>query len=152
MGVGVAPAMDNAAVVLGNFLMKMAWHEYRRFSRELSAHQLTLPQFQTLLVIRENNPKCTMGHLACETRQVSATMTGIVDRLVDQGLVERWRQSDDRRKVVVRLTESGQAKVDSVLSARRSQMAGILDQLDEPTRHSLALSLKQYVQVLEGTQ
>lgn len=152
MGFSPARSVEDAITVLENFTMKMAWYEFRRFSRELSAHELTFPQFHTLAVIKENNVKCTMGHLADETRQVSATMTGIIDRLVERGLVERFRQPDDRRKVLVRLTEAGHAKLEAVSEVRRSQLASMLRRLDESTRHDLTFSLQQYMDVLETIQ
>ncbi len=37
----------------------------------------------------------------------SATLTGIIDRLEAQGLVQRADQPDDRRAISVRLTEAG---------------------------------------------
>ncbi|MFQ5576757.1 MAG: MarR family winged helix-turn-helix transcriptional regulator, partial [Anaerolineae bacterium] len=89
---------------------------------------------------------------ADETRQVSATMTGIIDRLVERGLVERFRQPDDRRKVLVRLTEAGHAKLEAVSEVRRSQLASMLRRLDESTRHDLTFSLQQYMDVLETIQ
>lgn len=143
-------ATDDTISILEKFMMKMAWYEYRRFSRDLSVHQLTFPQFHTLVVIYENDVKCTMGHLADETNQVSATMTGIIDRLVERGLVERWRHPNDRRKVLVRLTDLGRVKLEVVLKARRRQFASVLGRLDEPTRDRLAFSLRQYMEILEA--
>ena len=149
MSDGVVSQIDDTVAIVENFFMKATWLEYRRFARQLSAHQLTLPQFHALVAIKENNLKCTMGHLADETGQVSATMTGIIDRLVDRKLVERWRPPNDRRKVLVRLTEAGESKLEAVFKARRNQVTSLLTRLDESTRHSLAFSLKEYMQLLE---
>lgn len=142
---------ENTSAVLEDYFMKMVWYEYRRFSRELVAHQLTFAQFHTLVAIKEHNPTCTMGFLADETNQVSATITGIVDRLVEQGLVERWRHPEDRRKVLVRLTPAGENRLEAVFQGRKHQIAGLLDGLDEPTRHNLAFSLSRYMQAVEAT-
>ena len=90
-----------------------------------------------------------MGYLADETKQVSATMTGIIDRLVEQGLVERWRPPEDRRKVLVRLTEAGRLKLNDVLKAKQNDLNNILGHLDEKTRHNLTFSLKQYLDVVD---
>jgi len=152
MDATISPPADDAVATLEQCILKMAWHEYRRFSRALSNHQLTFPQFHTLLVIKENSKKCTMGYLADETNQVSATMTGIIDRLVERGLVERWRHPQDRRKVLVRLTEAGHAKLEDVFQATRSQLADTLTHLDEPTLNNLAFSLKRYMEVLGKVQ
>jgi DNA-binding MarR family transcriptional regulator len=149
MNVSVVEPVEEVVDLLENLMLKIAWYEYRRFSRELSSHELTFPQFHTLVTIYENNVKCTMGYLADETDQVSATMTGIIDRLVERGLVERWRHPRDRRKVLVRLTEAGRLKLQDVFKLRRDQLAIILGQLDAPTCNNLVFSLKQYMQALE---
>jgi len=136
---------------LEDLLIKMAWGEYKRFWRELSNHDLTPSQFQVLAAIKENPVGCSMSFLAAETRQVSATMTGIVDRLVEHGLVERRRNPSDRRRVLVYLTEQGRAKLEAVYQARCLRLSSYLENMDESARHSLALSLKQYLQMLEQT-
>ncbi len=142
---------ENTSAELEDYFIKMVWYEYRRFSRELVAHQLTFAQFHTLIAIKEHNPTCTMGFLADETNQVSATITGIVDRLVEQGLVERWRHPQDRRKVQVRLTEAGANRLEAVFKDRKHQIAGLFNELDEPTRHNLAFTLSRYIQALEDS-
>lgn len=50
----------------------------------------------------------TMTKLAEEAGVAAATMTGIVDKLVGRGLVERQRRQDDRRVVEVTLTPRGE--------------------------------------------
>jgi DNA-binding MarR family transcriptional regulator len=134
---------------LEDLLMKMAWVEYRRFWRELSNYQLTPPQFYTLVAIKESGVGCTMSQLADETNQVSATMTGIIDRLVERGWVKRRRNPEDRRAVLVRLTEAGCAKLEAVYQAKQSVLADCLESMDETSRHNLFFSLKQYLQLIE---
>lgn len=134
---------------LETLLMKMTWVEYKRFWRELSNHKLTPSQFHVLMAIKDHGVGCSMSRLADETNQVSATMTGIVDRLVERGWVERHRNLTDRRTVLVHLTEKGKAKLDTVYQARCSTLADCLENMDEKSRHNLTFSLKQYLQILE---
>src|SRR5690348_3804804 len=65
--------------------------------------QLTMPQMVTLFAIREHGA-CRMGALVESTRQAGGTITGIVDRLIQDGLVARAQAPDDRRAVEVKLT------------------------------------------------
>jgi len=149
MSAVLAPPAEDYVNLLEALMMRVAWDEYRRSSRELSAHELTLAQFHTLVAIKQSNLKCTMGRLADETNQVSATVTGIIDRLVERGFVKRAQHPDDRRKVLVQLTDAGQSKVNEVFHARRDHVNSIVDQLDEPTCHHLTFSLKRYLDLLE---
>jgi DNA-binding MarR family transcriptional regulator len=143
--------VEEDVLMLEELLLKMAWLEYKRFWRELSIHDLTPSQFHTLVAIKENGVGCTMSNLADETNQVSATMTGIVDRLVERGLVERRRYSKDRRRVLVYLTEYGKAKLEAVYRDKCLKLAGCLENLDRDSRHKLTFSLQQYLQILEST-
>ena len=144
------PVEDDVQTLEG-LLLKMAWLEYKRFWRELSNHDLTPSQFHTLVAIKENGVGCTMSNLADETNQVSATMTGIVDRLVERGLVERRRNPKDRRRVFVYLTECGKAKLESVYRDKCLKLAEHLETLDKDSRLKLTFSLQQYLQILEST-
>jgi DNA-binding MarR family transcriptional regulator len=65
-------------------------------------------------------------------------VSGIVDRMVGHGLVERLRDDDDRRLVVVRATSAGHAAVEEIDMVRRRQLARVLEML-EPSEQEAAL-------------
>jgi DNA-binding MarR family transcriptional regulator len=53
-----------------------------------------------------DGPK-SAGQLAVATALTPAATTALVDRLARKGLVERYRGEEDRRQVMVRMTEKG---------------------------------------------
>lgn len=53
-----------------------------------------------------DGPK-TAGQLARATALTPAATTALVDRLARKGLVERYRSDEDRRQVLVRMTDRG---------------------------------------------
>ena len=55
------------------------------------------------------------------------TATGIVNRLEKRGLVQRWRSVQDKRVMVVRITEQGRAQVASVVDAVGSMMGRVFE-------------------------
>ena len=64
------------------------------------------------------------------------TMTGLIDRLEKQGLVTRSRDDDDRRLVLVRLTDAGRATVavlDVHITERLTHMLQALEVEDRDT-------------------
>ena len=69
---------------------------------------------------------CRMSELAEATQQSAGTLTGIVDRLIDDELVERVRDEDDRRVVQVTLTSNGINRLAKVEAARHEDMTHIL--------------------------
>ncbi len=100
-----------------------------RFMRQLSQYGLTMPQFFVLKAISRSEQERAMRELARETHQVSATVTGIVDRLVRDGLVERHRDSEDRRVVLVCLTPAGRELVERVSDTNRATIEGWLSRV-----------------------
>ena len=146
----ISSPVEKYAHQLESLMTKMTWLEHRRFSRELSNYQLTPPQFHTLLAIKKKNSHCTMGCLASETQQVCATITGIVDRLVERGWVTRYRNPKDRRTVLVYLTSDGHAKLDEVHQAQHHRLVDVVKNLDEQTCLNLTFSVQQYIHALEA--
>lgn len=56
--------------------------------------------------------------------------TGLVDRMEERGFVERVRVPDDRRVVLVRITETGRRMVDDIEVLRAETLRTVLDRLD----------------------
>jgi DNA-binding MarR family transcriptional regulator len=67
--------------------------------------------------------------------------TGLIDRMAERGLVERVRVPDDRRVVLVRLSEGGQAQLDELEVLRRDLLQKILGRLDATQLKRLSQSL-----------
>ncbi|TDS72828.1 MarR family winged helix-turn-helix transcriptional regulator [Comamonas sp. JUb58] len=71
---------------------------------------LGLTQAQWIPVLHLASGKAhTSADLARRTLQTPGAMTRLVDRLVDKGIIERERSTDDRRVVSLRLTDEGLA-------------------------------------------
>jgi DNA-binding MarR family transcriptional regulator len=114
-------------VALDQVIRTIMWQAQKQSIQTLSRPHidLTMPQMMTLYAIREAHI-CRMSELAEVTQQSAGTLTGIVDRLIDDGLVDRVRDAEDRRVVQVTLTLKGREKLDCLEQARRSDMAHIL--------------------------
>jgi DNA-binding MarR family transcriptional regulator len=108
---------------------------------------LTMPQMVTLLVIRQYG-SCRMGTLVEATRQSGGTVTGIVDRLIQDGLVERSHASDDRRAVEVRLTAEGEERAQRVIAARHEDMYRILGGFNDEQLSDFANLLRMFTEAL----
>ena len=124
----------------------------RRFARDLSRHGLTFPQFMTLLSLERSGESCRMGPLAEATMQSAASMTAIVDRLLERGLVERRRDPKDRRSVVVSLTEIGREVLNRVRADRRHAVKQALAQLGPGEQSRLLETLDKMIHLLEETE
>lgn len=112
-------------------IMQISWLSQRQFMQLLDDERfrLTLPQFYTLLHLHQTAAECKMSDLAEATHQSAASLTGVVDRLLEKNLVERTRHERDRRQVMVVVTPRGAEMIAAIKEARREQMQAALAHL-----------------------
>lgn len=107
-------------------------------------HATTLPRFDVLAALWRAGAGLRMSELSGVLRVSNGNVTGIVDRLVNEGLVERCPVEGDRRAMLVRLTARGRAQfeaqaadhetwVDELLAAvapeEVDELVGLLDRM-----------------------
>lgn len=68
----------------------------------------------------------------------SASATVLVDRLERAGYVRRERDPADRRRIVLAVTETTAARSNAAVQPLVEALTAITDELDEPTRRSVA--------------
>ncbi|MGL9750584.1 MAG: MarR family winged helix-turn-helix transcriptional regulator [Symbiopectobacterium sp.] len=76
------------------------------YRKQLSALSLTYPQYLVMLVLWERDG-LTVSELGEQLYLDSATLTPLLKRLQQSGLVSRTRSAEDKRQVLIRLTEEG---------------------------------------------
>jgi len=92
---------------------------------------LTLQQHQALLFIigYPGRERITVGELAERLQIRHHSAVGLVDRLEEQGLVERIPNEDDRRQVFITLTDKGIRMLESLASIHREELRHMGPQL-----------------------
>lgn len=130
---------------------ELTWNGQKHAMQTLTRPEigLTLPQMVTLLAIHDSG-RCRMGDLADATMQSGGTLTGIVDRLIADGLVERVRSASDRRVIEVALTETGRARVEEVTFARQNNMERVLSAFSERQAEQFEQLLARFLQGLQS--
>lgn len=143
-----AKELDEAVSQMEVISTQIGWIARRRLEQELERFSLTVPQYMTLRCIKETGGGCTMSQLAESTYQVSATMTGIVDRLEDRGWVSRERDPYDRRTLRVVLTPQGDELLERIRAQKREWIAGMMAAL-HPHERTLMIQLgKRYLETI----
>jgi len=79
--------------------------EVRRRLRE--RFNVTLPRFDLMAQLDRTPKGMTLGELSQRMMVSNGNVTGLVDRLVEQGLIDRQPSRTDRRAQIVRLTQEG---------------------------------------------
>ncbi len=88
-----------------------------------------------LLTRRDQRP---MKELAARLRVEPSTATRAVQRLENDGLVERFTSPEDGRVVLVRITDEGRRRHEAVATRRSTAMMHILSEFDPLERAQLA--------------
>jgi DNA-binding MarR family transcriptional regulator len=104
------------------------------------AWELTIPQLRALSIVADW-PGCTMGELARGLGIRVNAATGLADRLVQHGLLERQADPADRRLVRLRLTESGRRAREACRRERRRRVKEALGHLSTAEQGQIARSL-----------
>jgi DNA-binding MarR family transcriptional regulator len=110
---------------------------------------LTPAQIHIVAWLGQDGP-LTMGALARRVAVTEKTITGVVDRLERDALVQRARDPADRRVVQVRLAARGAAlfrRIDAEIEAKLMALLGLLDAGD---RQHLVGMLEKLAARLEG--
>jgi DNA-binding MarR family transcriptional regulator len=125
-------------------LLRIQHKVHRRETAHLAEYNLTLPQFDVLAQLHRQEG-ITQQTLADRLLVTKGNVCGLMDRMVEQGLVERRADPQDRRAYMLYLTAKGKALIRQVLpaqsrlideqlgrlsSAKQKQLLDLLGELD----------------------
>ncbi len=130
---GVESALD--AVVQTSFTVVAL------LSQVAAANELSLTQLRMLAILRDREPK--MAELAAFLGLEKSTVSGLVDRGVQRGLVRRGPSSDDARAVRVTLSAHGQDVAATLTADVGELLAPLLGRLAVEEQATLAVLLSR---------
>lgn len=107
-----------------------------------------MSQLKALSAFQEDR-EYTMGELSKKVMVKMPSMTEMVDRLESEGIVDRIRDTGDRRVVKVRLTEKGKKVYRDFIERRRKEMGAILALLSDEDQVELVKGLEKVSSVLK---
>lgn len=90
-------------------------------------------------------PPASLGELATRTLTDRSSVAGVVERLVDAGLVATERDASDRRRVLVRLTRAGRSVLRAAPPAPTMLLVDALRRFPASERRVLAAGLQRLV-------
>ena len=132
----------------------------RRIIRRTSEHSrnvgkqsgVSVPQMLCLKAIADfpADTEVTVVMVANAVQLSAATVSRILDRLENVGLILRERRSTDRRKVCLSLTEAGKQKLDDLPTPLHEQFLERLNRLDASERRGLLKALERIVELMDA--
>lgn len=129
--------------------MTQAWQAFEQFaSRHLRRQGLTPPQFSVLSALAAApalSCKC-LGERAAISK---GSLTGIIDRLEQNGLVRRAASSQDRRSSLVELTEEGRSTFERVAGKHFAHLQQAFDGIDREDLARIEAGLRRLRQLFQ---
>ncbi|MDX2160314.1 MAG: MarR family transcriptional regulator [bacterium] len=99
---------------------------------------ITLPRFDVMAQLYRYPEGLRMGELSTLLMVTGGNITGIIDQLVEEGLVERMSGEQDRRVYTARLTTAGKDAFEMMAVEHREWVGGLLDGLTDDEQQQLS--------------
>lgn len=134
------PELDTEPLHVLSRVSRLARHLDRARRAVFSAHDMESWEFDVLTALRREGPpyELSPGRLLRATLVTSGTMTNRIDRLESAGLVRRSPDPQDKRGVLVRLTDAGRTRVDAAFDDLVDRERDLLASLSDDDRRTLA--------------
>ncbi len=97
----------------------------------------SLPRFDLMAQLDRNPEGLKMRELSRRLMVTGGNITGLTDKLVAEGLVERRDDPNDRRAYTVRLTPEGKRQFRAMAKAHESWVVDLLGGLSPAQQHQL---------------
>jgi len=126
---------------LGHHQMRYQFDSWRKLD-------VPLAQLKSLFIIHVWG-SVTVHDLAFDLGVTPGDVTSIVDRMVEQGLVQRSESPDDRRIVLLQLTDKGRETITSIRETGHSHMMRLLEKMHKHELNALVLGIRALLKAME---
>ena len=148
------PDVDVFPLQVLSRVSRLARHLDRELRHAFAAFELEQWSFDVLAALRRAGAPYELapGTLLRRNLVSSGAMTNRLDRLETAGLLQRRPDPDDRRGVLVRLTDSGKHRVDACLSDLMNRERAFLSGFSPTEQEALAHLLRRMLVGFDGRQ
>lgn len=148
------PDLDVEPLQVLSRVSRLARHLDRARRASFAEHDLETWEFDVLTALRRAGEPYEMspGALLRATLVTSGTMTNRIDRLAAAGLVKRRPDPEDRRGVLVSLTDAGRTRVDGAFADLLRRERDLLSSLGKREQQALADLLRTLLVPFDATE
>lgn len=122
-------------------------------SRIMGAFDISLARFDLMSQLERAGGGLTMSEVSRRMMVSNGATTSLVDRLVEDGLVQREAHPEDRRTTLLHLTRQGRTRFLAMAREHEQWIIELLAGVDESAKRRLSSSLsalKQHLEKLEA--
>ncbi|BAY60836.1 MarR family transcriptional regulator [Calothrix brevissima NIES-22] len=129
-----AKIMETIPIIIKFFRAEM------RQNAAFLPESLSVPQFR-MLAFLDRHPSASLSQLAEHLGVTKATASNLTDRLIQKNLVSRIENPQERRHVILNLTDAGKYHLQQVRSLTSARIASLLTNLPEDQMQSVVEGL-----------
>ena len=119
-----------------------------QIEKKFSKFGFTMPQLAVLKFISEQN-ETTLTEVARHVGFSNSTTCGILDRMEKHNVITRERASQDKRLVIIKMSEQGKKFKDDLLLSKKALLAGLLSQIEPKARKEFIDTMERFETLLE---
>lgn len=145
------PDLDVGPMGLLGRLARLRSHLAREIDAEFGKHGLNSSSFDVLATLRRSGApyRLSPGELMETMMITSGTMTNRIDQLEKAGMVERLDNPEDRRGVIIALTDKGLETVDGAVTGHVANQHRLVAALSADERRELNVLLSKFLAAYE---
>lgn len=121
--------------------MRNSMRNFLHFAKEQG---VSMPQIGALFRIRKGG--CSVSDISAELRITNAAASQMLEGLVQQQLIRRSEDPDDRRAKQIVLTEKGRKILQDGIQARQEWMRDLVDRFTPQEQQQITAALKLLVE------
>jgi DNA-binding MarR family transcriptional regulator len=146
------PSIDPDVEGIVDRLSTINKHASKLFEKALTEHGLNHGEYRLLLrlMTRTDDHKMSAGRLSTMLMLSTGAMTNRLDRMEAAGLVRRVPDPNDRRGVLVEMTDEGERVLDDAVLASAKEDAGMISALSVKEKTQLNQLLRKVLENLES--
>src|SRR5580700_109944 len=146
------PDLPFNEILLCRLMLQVGREMAAKFEQQIRPFGLAEAEFRVLTTLfSQPDGVAHPGDLSARVAQSPANMSRISDALVSRNLITRVLSAQDRRRMVLRITEEGEELVRQLLPKMFAPLRGMLADFTEPEQQQIISQLKRmYVNLEEA--
>lgn len=132
----------STAAAIAEALMDLKRQMRQQLDETLKASGLSFARYKVLMVLERLGP-CRPGEVAEQLRHAPRTLTDAFDALERDGLVRREPHPQDRRALLVHLTEQGRQALEQAQVPRQQALEAVFAPLEPAEQRQLLAYLER---------
>ncbi|WP_018690121.1 MarR family winged helix-turn-helix transcriptional regulator [Ahrensia kielensis] len=146
------PELNTRPMALIGRLMRVSHVLAAEMGKTFAKHNMNGPSFDVLATLLRTGPPHALSpnDLLATMMITSGTMTNRIDRLEQAGLVKRIQNQNDKRSVLIALTEQGKTLIEKTVTAHVETQEKLVSPLTDEEQATFNKLLIKYLSANEN--